>query len=237
MPLARSTATTGTPARLIASTRARAAPSIDDQVCPADGVGAGRLGRTVPAARRLCGIPAQPVALAEQQHPHRMAVLRQHARRDEAVAAIVAGPGRHQHPAWPAEAPRDPLGHRPAGRVHQGDPRDAAGDRRPVGARHLVGGEQLDHHGDLTRAESAPANGSMARTWAGARPKCDQKLGMLHIQWACVAWAPRAAAAIPPGSTAKERLPHGARTVGTESANRMRGSTALVAGKPREGMR
>ncbi len=99
------------------------------------------LDRPGPARRRGGGIALQRLARPEQRDPHRPAALGQHPRRDKPVAAIVAGPAQHQQGAlWPA--PRDGIGHRAPGILHQHDAGDPAGDRQPVGLPHLLWRQQ-----------------------------------------------------------------------------------------------
>ena len=73
---------------------ARAEQRIDDQARarqapPASAASTGPCQR----ARGLGRIALEPVAIAEQQQPNRIAALGQETRADKAVAAIVAGPG------------------------------------------------------------------------------------------------------------------------------------------------
>ena len=118
---------------------------IDDGVGRVQRRGRGRLGGPRPTLRGLRGVTLEPVQRADQEHAHPVAALGQDARGDKTVAAVVARPGDHRDAAAGRMTRSDGLGHRPAGIFHQLDAGHAAGDRQPVGFRHLGGGEQLDH--------------------------------------------------------------------------------------------
>ena len=112
IPLGRSTARIGRPDVFMASTRARAAPSIG-RVSPApnsasmmrsaiaEASGVRRHGGTRPALGRFSGVADEPRRVAQQQHPHAVAPLGQEARRHEPVAAVVARPRDDRHARRP----------------------------------------------------------------------------------------------------------------------------------------
>ena len=104
-----------------------------------------RLDRAGPAPGIDRRVAPQPVAPAEQRDPHRPAAPLQQAGDHEPVAAIVAGAAQHRRrPARPADA--DPVGHRAPRRLHQLDPRRAAGDGERIRAGHLAYGQELGGH-------------------------------------------------------------------------------------------
>ena len=87
-----------------------------------------RLDRAGIARRVMRRGARQRLARAKQGHPHRPAFARKLARRDEAVAAIVAGTAQHgNRPLRPARRHR--LGHGAARRFHERVLADAAGHR------------------------------------------------------------------------------------------------------------
>ena len=117
MPLGRSTAITGTPAALIASIIARAGPSTGRsrpapnsastmRSAPASAAGVGRLHRPVQLPRRLRRVALEPVAVAEQQQPDRIAAFGEDARADKTVAAVVARAGDDADPRRAARTRR-----------------------------------------------------------------------------------------------------------------------------------
>jgi hypothetical protein len=97
-------------------------------------------------------------AAAEQLHVHLAPLLAQHARRDEAVAAVVAVPADDGDHAL-GNPPRDQLREPAARRLHQLQPGDAALLDRPRVERALGGrvGQRLQpggkprHPGEATR--------------------------------------------------------------------------------------
>ena len=105
---------------------------------------AGSTGR-VQRSRRRRRIALEPLALAEQHHADRIAALGEHARSDEAVAAIVAGPGHDHDAAARADARRPrrrPRGrHSPSASMPGMPPAIASRSA----SRHFVGGQQFDH--------------------------------------------------------------------------------------------
>jgi hypothetical protein len=88
------------------------------------------------------------------------AALREHARGDEAIAAIVAVPGQHQHAHRQCptetcfECVRDPA----ARALHQGRDGGARRDRGLIDGAHLGGRQEM--HRDLSDADRAPAHRS-----------------------------------------------------------------------------
>ena len=114
---------------------------VDDDAVAVERRGGGRLDRSWPARGRHGRVALQRLARPEQRQAHRPAALGQDARRDKAVAAIVAGAAQHrERPLRPA--PRHRVGNGAAGILHQFDARGAAGDCQPVGLAHLGRGQQ-----------------------------------------------------------------------------------------------
>ena len=145
MPLGRSTAITGTPAALIASIIARAAPSTGrsrpapnsaSTIRSAPASAAGAAGSTGPCQRRAASAasPLSLLAVAEQQQPDRIAALGQDARADKAVAAVVAGPGHDARPSARRAGCAAPPRRRPPGR-RSPSARCPASRRRSRGGR------------------------------------------------------------------------------------------------------
>ena len=87
------------------------------------------------------GIARQTLARAQEAKPHRPAGGSEMARRDEAVAAIVAGAAQHRDRAHPP-APHHRGGDGLPRRLHQGDARHAPGDRGAVRRGHFRGRQQ-----------------------------------------------------------------------------------------------
>ena len=151
-PLGTSIATTVRPRAPSASITARAGalhrtrqPRAEDAVEDEGGAiehrRAQRLDRPLPLRRGLGRIALQRGALAEQRQPHRPAARLQDARRDKAIAAIVARPAqRRERPRRPA--PRYGVGDREPRLFHQCDAWRPAGDRQPVGLAHLTRRQQ-----------------------------------------------------------------------------------------------
>ena len=128
-----------------------------------DEAGPRRLGRTegdprpAPAGGRPGCIAAWP-RRRQRGDRHRPARLFQQPCRDIAIATVVARPGQHQRPHRPEGPPRRPR-HRPPGGGHQRDAEDTAGDRRRIGAAHLLRCQQfqarrLRHGGHSPRRAS-----------------------------------------------------------------------------------
>jgi len=109
---------------------------VDDQAGVGRQVRRKRLDGSLPACRMPCRIPAELVAFAEQKEAKRPTPLRQVARRDEPVTAIIAGTAEHRDGAR-----RPALGDRRrdggAGTFHQRLAGDAAGNRQAVGLGHF----------------------------------------------------------------------------------------------------
>ena len=119
---------------------------VDDEPGVPQRSGAERLDRPRPASRRLGRIAGERLPATRQRHAHRPAGSLQPLGRDEAVAAIVAGPGKHQdRPRAPAPSHR--IGDGGAGIAHQLEARMPAVRRQPVGPAHL-----LDRQQGLTEA-------------------------------------------------------------------------------------
>ena len=150
----------GTLASFMAAITAAAIPStgaveagpeqrIDNNVCSGNSLGRRQFRRAAPTVRCRCCIALELFARANEQYVDRVAALSEDAGSDKSVATIVARPGDNKDAAsrW---MPRRRLGDRTAGILHQYRSRDAASDREPIGLRHLVGAEQLDHTADLT---------------------------------------------------------------------------------------
>src|SRR5262249_56515363 len=76
----------------------------------------GELFQALPVRRRIA---AQLLRVADQRHAHGYAERGELAGRDEAVAAVVAGPAHDQHRAVAAPLRERGLGHRAAGALHQ----------------------------------------------------------------------------------------------------------------------
>jgi hypothetical protein len=72
-----------------------------------------------------------------------MAVPAQHARRHKSVAAVVAGTAEHRDRRFGAGEVGHGCSHGAAGGLHQGQAGCAGGDGQTVGARHLLGGDEL----------------------------------------------------------------------------------------------
>ena len=128
--------------------RSRPAPNSASTMRPAPASAAGVAASTGPGQRRgrLRRIALEPVAIAQQQQPDRIAALGQDARADKAVAAVVARAGDDADHRRAARAPpRHRVGDRAAGVLHQPDAGRARRDRQAVGLGHFRGGEQLDH--------------------------------------------------------------------------------------------
>ena len=98
----------------------------------------------VPGARRQARIALQLVARAEQVDRYAIAGAGKHAGRDEAVAAIVAGPAEHGDPGAERNHPARGRGDRFPGALHQEIAAGAGGDGPAVGLAHLLRREQLD---------------------------------------------------------------------------------------------
>ena len=80
---------------------------IDHDVGARESAGRRGLGRALPGLRGFGRVTLQPIALAEQQHPHLQAALGKEPRRDETVASIVAW-SRHHHDALAGRGGRAP---------------------------------------------------------------------------------------------------------------------------------
>ena len=122
--------------------QARAEQRIDDQRRLADRLRRERQHRIFPAARGGGRIALQRVALAHQDHGNLAALRGELGRRDEAVAAIVAGPGNdHDRPLLDQFG--GGFGDRLPRAQHQREARRAGGNRQPVGPLHLRGGQDF----------------------------------------------------------------------------------------------
>ena len=95
-------------------------------------------------SRAIRASPLRAARFTEKRDRHVAAFREQTARRDEPVAAVVAGTRDDEDGAMRPEACRD-LRHGPACGFHEGHAGDAAGDREGVGLGHLRGGQQLVH--------------------------------------------------------------------------------------------
>ena len=114
---------------------------VDDESGIAQRRGTERLDRSRPGFRRLGCIARERLPASQQRYAHRPAGGSQPFRRDEAVAAIVAGPRQHQHgPRTPAPAHRVCDGG--AGIAHQFEARMPVVRRQPVGPPHLLDRQQ-----------------------------------------------------------------------------------------------
>jgi hypothetical protein len=122
---------------------------IDHDACPVERRWGRRLRRSGPALRRRGGVAFELVQRANQKHPHRIAACGQDAGGDKPIAPIIAGTGDDDDAASQG-MPRDDVGDRTSGILHQRHSSDAAGDRTPVGFGHLGSAEQFDHAADTT---------------------------------------------------------------------------------------
>ena len=241
MPLGRSTAITGTPAALIASIIARAAPSTGrsrpapNSASTISSAPCERRGRRPPrpapasAAAASAASPLRLVAIAQQQQPDRIAALGQDARADKAVAAVVAGPG-HDADQRRAGGCRAPPRRRPPGRrsPSAGCPASRR-DRQAVGLGHLGGGQQLDH-------------GACDSIGGGLAPTTRRSLGTLTTRCAgCLIvgqWSLHDCSKRLPQSSAnpwkaKKIQPFSAMpALGTDPAIEQRGAAGHVSGRP-----
>ena len=109
-----------------------------------------------PAVEGDGGVALQTARVAEQRHRHGAPGRHQPARRDEAVAAVVAGAGDDEDRAVRHERRRG-VGDRAAGGLHQRHAGRAGGDRAAVGLGHLGGGEELVHGFSVGRAPAGCA--------------------------------------------------------------------------------
>ena len=115
---------------------------VDDQRRLADRLRIERQHRKFPAARRKRGIAPQIVPFAEQDHRDLAAARRQFRGRHKTIAAIIAAAGHHyDRPLF--DERHGGFGHGLARAHHQRETRRAGGDRQPVGALHLGGGQNL----------------------------------------------------------------------------------------------
>ena len=145
-PLGTSTASTGLPDALMAATTSAATPSSGRESpapnsastmtsAPAERSGRQRLDIRPPALSHSGRIAVEPLARPRSADPHAIALLPQQPRRHKAVAAVVAGPAHHgDRRALAADQVGGRIGHRAAGRLHQGKPRRAL-PRSPGGRR------------------------------------------------------------------------------------------------------
>ena len=92
-------------------------------------------------------VAAQSIFGSESQNAHGMAVVGQQPRGHEAVAPIVAGAGHDRDRAAPPRPLGNRIRHRSPGVLHQLDAGRAARDRQPVGLRHFLVVQELDHRG------------------------------------------------------------------------------------------
>ena len=193
MPLGRSTATIGAPAAFIASIMARATPSTGrskpapNSASTTSPAGAMRSGEAGSMARfqRCAAIAASPLSLAASptsMHAHRVATIRQQPRRDEAVAAIVAGTG-HDHDPRAERATRDRIGDGQPGLLHQVDAGVPPAIGEAVGFCHFGVGQQFNHRSSGPRARLralAHEIGASHNVWAGLHSARNTSPGAQH---------------------------------------------------------
>jgi hypothetical protein len=74
------------------------------------------------------------------------------ARGDEAIAAVIPRPGDHRDPAPRRMTTQGRTGDGGAGLLHEVGARRSGRDGAPIGLRHLVSGEKLDHCHPLVKA-------------------------------------------------------------------------------------
>jgi len=94
-----------------------------------------------PALRRAAGVALESLHGHEAAEPHRPPGLAQQAGRDEAVAAVIAGPAQHGDRSV-RPAPPDGRRDRRTRAFHELDPGPAARNGQAVGAPHLGDREQ-----------------------------------------------------------------------------------------------
>ena len=141
----------------------RAEDGVDDSVRPGkvDVRGGPRVAGESGGCDR--GVAVQRFAPSEKAEFDRKTPLRQEARRDKAVAAIVAGPAKDSDPAPRPDDPRRLVRDRAARGLHQRDSRDSPRDRHAVGLAHLGGGQEFREVHGIAHA------GKVARPMAGGK--------------------------------------------------------------------
>lgn len=102
-----------------------------------------REGLAGPGPRGGGRVAAQPVAAPKQAKLNGETPGGQQARGDKSVAAIIARAAKDDNSAGSGDEPLGLPGDRPARLLHQERPRNAGGDRQPVGFGHFRIGQKL----------------------------------------------------------------------------------------------
>jgi hypothetical protein len=99
------------------------------------------------------GVAAERLAPPEEAEFDRKAPLRQESRRDEAIAAVIAGTAEHDDASAGPPQARRLVRHSKPRPLHQYDAGDARGDSKPVGLGHLARRKQF---GEFPRVQHPP---------------------------------------------------------------------------------
>ena len=104
-----------------------------------------RFDRAAESPGRLGRIAAQAILAQKAQEPHAEPTLAEQARGDKAVAAVVARAGHDRDRGPERLAQRSGIGDRAPRILHEKNPGRAGGDREPIGFRHFLVAQELDH--------------------------------------------------------------------------------------------
>ena len=141
---------------------------IDDDARAFHRFGHGRLDRSLPELGGLRGVALQGRHVAQQQQAHRIAALREHACRHEAVAAIVARPSHDDAPACQADGvqqrPRPRARPSPSAPCRQRRRQSSAGRIRPSGRVSAARSSQRQRYPSRPEAGAAKTKGKQRTT-------------------------------------------------------------------------